>query len=124
MFLKSMLIRGLYRLEDKKRRKKKSCSKGWTNKQVDLTTWKYLHKCQLNGFGYQFSLADQSCPTLCDPMDCSMPGFPVHQQCLELAQSHVHQVGDAIQSSYSLPSSSPLALNLSLRQGLFQIVGS
>ena len=42
----------------------------------------------------------QSCPTLCDPMDCSTPGFPVHHQLLELAQTHVHQVGDAIQPSY------------------------
>ena len=44
----------------------------------------------------QFSLVAQSCPTLCDPMDCSMPGFPVHHQLPELAQTHVHWVGDAI----------------------------
>ena len=44
----------------------------------------------------------QSCPTLCDPMDCSMPGFPVHQQLLKLAQIHVHQVGNAIQPSHPL----------------------
>ena len=49
----------------------------------------------------------QSCPTLCDPMDCSTPGFPVHHQLLELAQTHVHQVGDAIQPSHPL---SPLLL--------------
>ena len=41
-------------------------------------------------------LVAQSCPTLCDPMDCSMPGFPVHQQLLKVAQTHVHQVSDAI----------------------------
>ena len=44
----------------------------------------------------EFSSVTQSCPTLCDPTDCSMPGFPVHHQLLELAQTHVHQVGDAI----------------------------
>ena len=48
-------------------------------------------------------------PTLCHPMDCSMPGFPVHHQLLELAQTHVHWVSDAIQPSHPLLSSSPLA---------------
>ena len=62
----------------------------------------------------------QSCPTLCDPMDCSMPGFPVHHQLPELTQTHVHQVGDAIQPSYPLSFPSPPAFNLSQRQGLFQ----
>ena len=46
---------------------------------------------------YQFSSVTQSCPTLYNPMDCSMPGLPVHHQLLELAQTHVHPVGDAIQ---------------------------
>ena len=46
----------------------------------------------------EFSLVTQPCPTLCDPMDCSMPGFPVHHQFLELAQTHVHRAGDTIQS--------------------------
>ena len=55
----------------------------------------------------QFSSVAQSCPTLCDPMDCSFPGFPVHHQLLELAQTHVHRVGDAIQSSHPLSSPSP-----------------
>ena len=50
----------------------------------------------------QFSLVAQSCPTLCNPMDCSTPGFPVHHQFPELAQIHVHQVGDAIQPSHPL----------------------
>ena len=44
----------------------------------------------------------QSCPTLCDPMDCSTPGFPVHHQLPELAQTHVHRVGDAIQPPHPL----------------------
>ena len=46
--------------------------------------------------GVPFSSVAQSCPTLCDPMDCSMPGFPVHHQFLERAQTHVHRVGDVI----------------------------
>ena len=50
----------------------------------------------------QFSLVAQSCLTLCDPMDCSMPGFPVHHQIPELAKTHVHQVSDAIQPSHPL----------------------
>ena len=60
----------------------------------------------------QFSLVAQLCLILCDPMDCSMPGFPVHQQLPELTQTHVHQVGDAIQSFFPL-SSPPPAFNLS-----------
>ena len=63
-----------------------------------------------------FGAVTQSCLTLCDPMDCSTPGFPVHHQLLELIQTHVHLVGDAIQPSH--PLSSPLALNLSQHQGL------
>jgi len=54
-----------------------------------------------------FSSVAQSCPTLCDPMDCSTPGFPVHPQCLELAQTHVHWLGDAIQPSVVPFSSCP-----------------
>ena len=57
---------------------------------------------------------------LCNPMDCSMPGFPVHEQLLEFAQTHVHRVGDAIQPSHPLLSPSPPAFNLSQHQGLFQ----
>ena len=71
-----------------------------------------------------FSSVPQSCPTLCDPMDCSAPGFPVHHQLLELAQTHVHWVGDAIQPSHPLSSPSPPALKLSQHQGLFQWVSS
>ena len=68
----------------------------------------------------QFSSVTQSGPTLCDPMDCSTPGFPVHHQLQEIAQTHVHQVGDAFQPSHPLSSPSPPALNLSQHQGLFQ----
>ena len=60
----------------------------------------------------QFSSVAQSCPTLCDPMDCSMPGFPVHHQLLELAQTHAHRVGDAIQPSHPPSSPSPPTFNL------------
>ena len=62
----------------------------------------------------------QLCPTLFDPMDCSMPGLPVHHQLPKFAQVHVHCIGDAIQSSHPLMPSSPSALNLSQHQGLFQ----
>ena len=71
----------------------------------------------------QFSWVAQSCLTLCDPMDCSTPGFPVHHQLPKLAQTHVHRVGDAIQPSHPLWFPSP-AFNLSLNQGLFQWVSS
>ena len=64
------------------------------------------------------------CLTLCNPMDCSMPGFPVHHQLLELPQTHVHRVGDAIQPSHPLSSPFPPAFNLSQHQGLFQWVSS
>ena len=66
----------------------------------------------------------QLCPTLGDPMSCSMPGSPVHHQLLELIQTHVHQVSDAIQPSHPLLSPSPLAFNLLQHQGLFQRVSS
>ena len=72
----------------------------------------------------QFSSIDQSCLTLCDPMDCSMPSFPVHHKLPELAQTHVHQVSDAIQPSHPLSSPSPPAFNLSQHQGLFKWVNS
>ena len=61
---------------------------------------------------------------LCNPMDCGIPGFPVHYQLPEPTQIHVHCIGDAIQSSHPLSSPSPLALNLSQHQGLFKWVSS
>ena len=66
----------------------------------------------------------KSCPTLCNPMNCSMPGFPVLYYLMEFAQTLAHWVTDAIQPSQSLLPPSPLALNLSPHQGLFQWVGS
>ena len=73
---------------------------------------------------YQYSSVAQSCPTLCNLMDCSTPTFLVPHHLLEFAQVHVHCIGDAIQPSHSLLPSSPSALNLSQDQGLFQWVGS
>ena len=70
------------------------------------------------------SVQSLSCVQLCDPMDCSTPGFPVHHQLSELAQTHVRQVSDAIQPSHPLLSPSPPAFNLSPDQGLFQRVSS
>ena len=66
----------------------------------------------------------QSCLTLCDSMDCSMPGLPVHHQLSESTQTHVQWVSDAIQLSHSLSSPSPPAFNLSQHQGLFKWVRS
>ena len=64
----------------------------------------------------QFSLVSQSCPTLCDHMNCSTPGLPVHHQLPEFTQTHVHRVGDAIQPSHPLSSPSPPAPNPSQHQ--------
>ena len=72
----------------------------------------------------QFSSLTQACLTHCDPMDCSMPGLPVLDQLPELAQTHVHQVTDAIQPSHPLSSPSSPAFSLSQHQGLFQWVNS
>ena len=62
----------------------------------------------------------QSCPTLCNSMDCSMPGFPVDHEFLKPAQIHVHLIGDAIQPPHPLSSPSPPTFNLSQHQGLFK----
>ena len=72
----------------------------------------------------QFSSVAQSCPTLCDPMNHSTPGLPVHHQLPEFTQTHVHRVGDAIQPSHPLSSPSPTAPNPSQHQNLFQRVNS
>ena len=72
----------------------------------------------------QFSSLTQSCPTLCDPMNRSTPSLPVHHHLPEFTQTHVPQVGDAIQPSLPLSSPSPPASNLSQHQSLFQWVNS
>ena len=71
-----------------------------------------------------FSLVTQSCPTLCDPMNRSAPGLPVHQQLPEFTQTHVHRVSDPIQPSHPLSSPSPPAPNHSQHQSIFQWVNS
>ena len=75
-------------------------------------------------FGFCCCSIAQSCPTLCDPMDCSTPGSPVLHYLPKLAQTHVHWVSDAIQPSHSLSPPSPPAFNLYQHQGLFQWVSS
>ena len=70
----------------------------------------------------QFSSVTQLCLTLCDPMDCSTPGLPVHHQLPEFAQTHIHWVSDAIQPSHPLQSLFLTAHNLSQHQGLFKWV--
>ena len=84
----------------------------------------WLKKQDLRNYALQFSSVTQLCLTLYDPMDCSTLGFPVYHQLPELAQTHVHRVGFAIQPSHPLSSPSPPAFNLSQHQGLFQWVSS
>ena len=90
-------------------------SPAWQADSLPLSTWEAgpLHSAQ-------FSSVAQSCLTLCDPMNRSTPGLSVHHQLPEFTQTHAHQVGDAIQPSHPLLSSSPPAPNPSQHQGLFQ----
>ena len=81
------------------------------------------HNCAKN-FHFQFSSVTQSCLTLCDYMNCSTLGLPVHHQLPEFTQTHIHRVGDAMQPSHPLSSPSPPAPNSSQHQGLFQWVSS
>ena len=76
------------------------------------------HKISISSV--QFISVTQSCPTLCDPMNCSTPSLPVHHQLPEFTQTHVHRVGDAIQPSHPLSSPSLPVLNLSHHQSLFK----
>ena len=86
-----------------------ACGKFYSKDQFNQRS----EKCWKKGKQCQFSSITQSCQTLCNPMDCSMPGFSVHHQLPELAQIHVHWVGDDIQPSHPLPSPSPPVFNLS-----------
>ena len=86
---------------------------------ISLLTVKVIH-ADIHISSVQFSSVTQLCPTLCDPMNCSMPGFPAHHQIPELAQTHVHQVADAIKPSHPLLSPSPPTVSLPQHQGLFQ----
>ena len=84
---------------------------------------KHMKRCSIPLI-IQFSSVTQSCPSLCNPMDYSTSGLPVHRQLPEFTQTHVHWVGDAIQPSHSLSYPSPPAFNLSQHQGLFKWVSS
>ena len=86
--------------------------------------WSKWLKFLLFDFLCNFSSVAQSCLTLCDPMDCSPPGFPIHHQHLEIAQTHVYWVSDAIQPFYPLLSPSPPAFNLSQHRGHVLASGS
>ena len=77
-------------------------------------------KAESISYKIQFSSVTQLCPTLCDPMNCSTPGLPVHHQLPEFTQTYVHRVIDAIQPSHPLLSPSPPAPNPSQHQGIFQ----
>ena len=101
-----------------------------TGKAIALTIWTFVGKGMsllfnmLSRLWINFSSVSQSCPTLCNPMDCNMSGFPVHHQFPEPTQTHVHWVSDAIQPSHPLSSPSLPTFHLSQHQGLFQWVGS
>ena len=100
-----------------------NCSKhlAWISSFNFKITWKGNNFAAILHWGnqglwvksVQFSSVAQSCPTLCDPMNRSTPGFPVHHQLPEFTQTHVHRVGNAIQPSHPLMSPSPPTLNLS-----------
>ena len=95
-----------------------------TSKCLTLRHFLSLISSLLVGISVQFSSVTQSCPTLCNPMNRSMPGLPVHHQFPDFTQTHIHRVGDAIQPSYPLSSPSPPAPNPSQHQSLFQWVNS
>ena len=80
----------------------------------------HILSCENLTYSVQFSSVAQSCLTVCDPMDYSMPGLPVHHQPSELSQIHVYRVSDAFQLNHPLSSPSPPVSNLSHHQGLFQ----
>ena len=91
----------------------------------DFTLWRnWQLSTQVTSYRDQIRSVAQSCPTLCDPMNRSTPGLPVHHQLPEFTQTHVHRVSDAIQPSHPLSSPSPPAPNPSQHQGLFQWVNS
>ena len=84
------------------------------------TVWKFCKNLELELPSVQFSSVAQSCPTLCDPMNRSTPGLPVHHQLPEITQTHDHRVSDAMQPSHPQSSPSPPAPNPSQHQSLFQ----
>ena len=90
-----------------------------------LGVWSFIHwTTRKTPRSVQFRSVARFCPTLCYPMDCSVPGLPVHHQLLEFTHTRVHWVGGAIQPSHPLSSPSPPTFNLSQHQGLFKQVSS
>ena len=88
---------------------------------VSVLSLLWVQRVDLRGTTVQFSSVAQLCPTLCNPMNCSTPGLPLHHQLTESTQTHVHWVGDAIQPSHPLSSPSPPALPQSFpASGSFQ----
>ena len=90
------------------------------NPETGLDLPQLVYHMENEGTIRQFSSVAQSCPILCEPMNHSTPGLPVHHQLREFTQTHAHRVRDAIQPSHPLSSPSPPALDLSQRQSLFQ----
>ena len=105
-----------------KRKKGKRSEYPFLQKRYTNGQWKHLRRCTASTDLRSVQSLSRVC--LCDPMDSSTPGFPVHHQLLERAQTHVHRVSDAIHPSHPLSSPSPLVFNLSQSQGLFQGVSS
>ena len=98
------------------------CQRKAMPKNAQTTT--QLHSSHMLVSSVQFSSVTQSCPTLCDPMNRSTPGLPVHHQLQEFTQTHVHRVSDALQPSCPLSSPSYPALNPSQHQSLFRRLNS
>ena len=93
-------------------------------KAWNIAVWLFRKSLHPLKYSVQFCSVAQSCPTLCDPMNCSTPGLPVHHHLPEFTQTHVHWVSDAIQPSHPLSSPSSPAPNPSQHQSLFQWVNS
>jgi len=100
--------------EEEKRKGEKEGGRGGGQEERKSLCFQQAHSLVV------LSSVTQSCPTLCNPMNRSMPGLPVHHQLPEFTQTHVHQVSDAIQPSHPLLSPSPPAPNPSQHQSLFQ----
>ena len=120
---------------DERNYKQHGCSSAWLHpwKLVPHCPWVYKVFCMhlfllipmiSSVHSFQFSSVAQLCPILCDPINCSTPGLPVHHQLPEFIQTHVHRVSDAIQPSHPLSSPSPPAPNPPQHQGLFQWINS
>ena len=93
---------------------------GWATVHGVAKSWTRLSDFIHSHISQSVSSVTRSCPTLCNPMNHSTPGLPVHHQLLEFTQTHVHRIGDAIQPSHPLSSPSPPAPNPSQHQSLFQ----